>query len=223
MKFCVVREEVNRLLGGEGSGHGADHSERVERLALAFAQTEKADGTLVSLIALLHDADDYKLFGKENAEALPNARRILALAGAQEEAAEKVLSEIKRIGYSKALKGIRPQTPEGKCVSDADMCDALGANGILRAYAYGAAHGRPFFEPAPAAREHMSADEYVNGGTSSGVGHMFEKILRLKKYMLTPSGKAEAELRHAATVDFLDELFREEGAEELRKTLLSFR
>lgn len=223
MKLSVVREEVAGLLGKESSGHGVDHVARVERLALTFAETENADGTLVSLIALLHDADDYKLFGKENAEALPNARRILALAGANEKTTETVTNEIKRIGYSKALGGIRPETPEGKCVSDADMCDALGANGILRTYAFGAAHGRPFFVPDSDARENMTADEYVSGGTASGVDHMFEKILRLKNYMLTSAGKTEARLRHEATIAFLDELFREEKAEDMRKRLVSFR
>lgn len=222
MNLTVVRKEVTGLLGNEASGHGFDHAERVERLALSFAEKENADETLVSLIALLHDADDYKLFGARNAEELPNARCILALAGTEEKTTEKVISEIKRIGYSKALGSIRPETTEGKCVSDADMCDALGANGILRAYAYGTAHGRPFFVPGSHARETLSAEEYRNGGTSSGIDHMFEKILRLKGYMLTSAGRAEAELRHRATAAFLDELFREENAEELRKKLLSF-
>lgn len=222
MDINAVKEQVRLLLDSDASGHGFDHVRRVEALALSFARKENADETLTSLIALLHDADDYKLFGEENEASLPNARRILTLAGAEEPTAGKVIAEIKRLGYSKALNGVRPLTPEGKCVSDADMCDALGANGILRTYAFGAKHDRPFYLPEIAPREELSAREYRAGETATGVGHMFEKILRLKNYMLTSSGKTEAETRHRATAAFLDELFREENDENLRKKLQSY-
>ena len=42
-----------------------------------FAEKENANKYIVSLIALLHDADDYKLFGRENAEKLTNAKIIM--------------------------------------------------------------------------------------------------------------------------------------------------
>ena len=75
-------EEVRNMLSGEQSGHGFDHVERVYRLALELAEKEGADKEIAGLAALLHDCDDYKLAGEEAAEKLPNARRILTIAGA---------------------------------------------------------------------------------------------------------------------------------------------
>ncbi len=221
MNVADVSEKVYLLLKNESSGHGFDHIGRVLRLSLRFAREENADTQTVSLIALLHDTDDYKLFGTQSAETLPNARRILYESGADEAAVKAVTDEIKRIGYSKALKGIRPLTPEGKCVSDADMCDAMGADGILRAYAYGLKKGRPFFDPSLPTRTDVTYESYA-GDSSTGVDHMFEKILRLKGYMLTPAGKREAQIRHSATAAFLEELFREEDAPEWQKMLRQF-
>ena len=45
-------------------------------------------------------------------------------------------------------------------VSDADMCDALGANGILRTYAFGLASGRPFFDRNCFPEEALTAEQY---------------------------------------------------------------
>ena len=51
-----------------------NHINRVLDLSLKFAEKENANKYIVSLIALLHDADDYKLFGMENAEKLTKAK-----------------------------------------------------------------------------------------------------------------------------------------------------
>ena len=71
----TVKKLVYDILCKDNSGHGYDHVERVYKLALKFAKEENADETVVSLIALLHDVDDYKLFGKEQAEDLTNAKK----------------------------------------------------------------------------------------------------------------------------------------------------
>lgn len=72
-----VIQQVQQLLENDNSGHGFDHIKRVLDLSLSFCEKENANKEIVSLIALLHDVDDYKLFGKENAEILPNANHIL--------------------------------------------------------------------------------------------------------------------------------------------------
>lgn len=72
-----VREQVAALLKHDNSGHGMDHIDRVVKLSLRFAVQEKADQNIVSLIALLHDIDDYKLFGEDHSKKLINARALM--------------------------------------------------------------------------------------------------------------------------------------------------
>ena len=216
-------EEVKKLvydnLNKDNSGHGYDHVERVYKLSLKFAKKENADEDVVSLIALLHDVDDYKLFGKEQAENLTNAKKIMNFVNVSKEKQANVLSSLKRIGYSKSIEGIRPLTIEGKIVSDADMCDAIGANGILRTHQYGLKYGRSFFNKNAYPDLNMDANEYKEKVADCSVTHMFEKLFKLKGLMLTTSGKQEAVKRHQTMVSFLYDLLDEEEAIEWKEYL----
>jgi len=200
-KIEEVRKQVSNLLSQDDSGHAMDHIERVLKLSLKFAEKENANVFVVSLIALLHDVDDYKLFGKENAENLTNAKNIMNKYNISSEIQEQVLSSIHRLGYSKSLKGIRPITIEGQIVSDADMCDAIGVNGILRTYKYNMKHGKPFFDKSIFPIDDMNNDKYISKSSGSSVCHMFEKLLKLKKMMMTDAGIEEAQARHQIIVD----------------------
>ena len=130
MMIEEVKNQVFLLLDKDKSGHGMDHINRVLDLSLKFALKENANLEIVSLIALLHDVDDYKLFGETD---FYNAKEI-------------VLKAINMIGYSKRLSGIIPDSIETKVVSDAYMCDARGASDIIRTYAYSKNYNRPFFD-----------------------------------------------------------------------------
>jgi len=209
-----VKKQVYELLNKDNSGHGNDHIDRVLDLSLKFAQKETANTDVVALIALLHDVDDYKLFGEENAENLTNAKCIMNKANVPNDIQNQVLASLKCIGYSKLLKGFRPTTIEGKIVSDADMCDALGVNGILRVYKYSMKNGKPFFDKNVFPIEDMTADKYTRKCADSSVCHIFEKILKLKDLMMTESGKQEAQERHQIVVDILYHLFEEENTPE---------
>ncbi len=209
-----VYQQVYELLKDENSGHGIDHITRVLELSLKFAEKEKADKVLVSLIALLHDVDDYKIFGMEYEKNLINAKRIMQKAKIDIETQNKVCQSLWCIGYSKSLKGIRPTSIEGKIVSDVDMCDALGAIGILRIYQYNLKHQKVFFDRTILPTIQVNAKKYKETGSDNGVLHFFDKILKLKNMMLTASGKEEAAKRHNMTVQFLYHLFKEENAFE---------
>ncbi len=217
-----IKSEVSKLLCKDNSGHGMEHIERVLRLSLKFAEKEDADKTIVALIALLHDVDDYKLFGEENAKNLINAKKIMNLCNIDAEIQKIVCSELSKIGYSKRLNGIAPTTKEGKIVSDADMCDAVGVNGIIRAHQYSLKMGCNFFDKNIFPKESVTESEYKNQPASTTVCHAFEKILKLKNLMLTESGKQEATERHNITVDLLNHLFDEEDAPEWKIYLKNF-
>lgn len=214
-----VKALVNELLGSENSGHGMDHVNRVLGLSLKFAEDQPANIKVVSLTALLHDVDDYKLFGTENAENLTNAKTIMNECGVDDEIRSQVIGAIETIGYGKRLSGITPKTIEAKIVSDADMCDAMGVSGILRSYQYNIAHGGTFFDRNVFPMTDVSAEKYKASKAETSVTHMFDKPLRLRKMMLTEPGKREAAKRHDFIVNFLYQLFDEENAPEWTKYL----
>ncbi len=209
-----VKTQVSELLSEDNSGHGMEHINRVLELSLKFADKENGNKDIVSLIALLHDVDDYKLFGIDSAENLTNAKKIMNDCNVDKNIQDQVCLALNNIGYSKRLKGCCPTTLEGKIVSDADMCDALGANGILRVYTYSMKNGRPFFNKDIFPIEDMTAEKYTRKCADSSVCHIFEKILKLKDLMLTEAGKEESKNRHQIIVDFLYHLFDEENASE---------
>ncbi len=103
-----VKQEVYELLNNDNSGHGMEHINRVLELSLKFAKTENANKDIVTLIALLHDVDDYKLFGMNNAENLTNAKKIMSNCNIDKNIQEQVCLALNNIGYSKRLKGCCP-------------------------------------------------------------------------------------------------------------------
>ena len=176
---------IEDLFRGNAGGHDAAHSLRVYRNAMKIAETEpEADKEIVALAALLHDADDHKLFHTENNE---NTRSFLMKNRVPEETIDLICAAINAVSFSQN-RGRRPDTIEGKIVQDADRLDALGAIGIARTFAYGGEHGRPL---------HAS------------VQHFHDKLLLLKDAMNTESGRTLAEGRHAFLEAFLRELEEE--------------
>lgn len=207
-----VKLKVKQLLDKDNTGHGFDHIERVYKIASDLGNQENANLEVVALAALLHDVDDYKLFGQENANLLMNAKRIMSECGVAEELQKQVCCVIENMGYSKALKGIRPQTLEGKIVSDADMLDAIGANGIVRCMAFALARcDTPIFNPEVWPDTNISADDYkkTNRKSDNFINHFFEKLLKLKNMMMTDAGKKAALKKHKLMVDFLEAFFEE--------------
>lgn len=177
-------EYIRSLFRGNADGHGFDHSLRVWRNAMMIAEGEECDPRIISLAALLHDADDYKLFATEDNA---NARKFLDAHGVAREDADRICAAINAVSFSKN-RGRRPETAEGRIVQDADRLDALGAVGIARTFAFGGSHGRP---------------------PEDSIGHFHEKLLLLKDMMNTGKAKEIAEERHAFMEDFLREWDRE--------------
>ncbi len=176
---------VRELFAGNSGGHDAQHTMRVYRNALLIAEKEPgADPEIVALAALLHDADDHKLFETKD---FANARAFLASQGIAPDRAEAVIRAVDSVSFSRN-RGRRPDTLEGKIVQDADRLDAIGAVGIARTFAFGGEHGRSL---------------------DSSIGHFYEKLLLLKDEMNTDAARGIAQERHAYMEGFLKEYEKE--------------
>lgn len=195
---------VFRLFEGDSSGHDIYHTIRVHDLSCTICAEEGGDMDIVRLSALLHDADDRKLFG-DNGYA--NARRFMHSESMPEDMQDKVCHIISQISF-KGRDSIVPDTLEGRIVQDADRLDAIGAIGIARAFAYGGSRGRMMHVPGEHHRAGMSEEEYfANKGTS--VNHFHEKLLLLKDMMSTDTARSMAESRHRYMEGFLEEFMAE--------------
>ena len=184
----AAKEYIERLFAGNADGHGLDHSIRVYKNAMLLAETEPtADRFVVALSALLHDADDYKLFQTENNA---NARNFLKSANVDPETTDRICEVINSVSFSKN-RGKKPETIEGQIVQDADRLDAIGAIGIARTFAFGGKHNRSL---------------------ESSIDHFHEKLLLLKDMLNTEKAKELAENRHRFMEQFLKEWEKETGA-----------
>ena len=182
---------IEDLFRTNAGGHDAGHTLRVYRNALLIAENEQdCDTLIVALAALLHDADDHKLFFTQDKA---NARAFLERNQVPQETIDRICQVIDSVSFSRN-KGRPPGTLEGKIVQDADRLDAMGAVGIARTFAYGGEHERAMQE---------------------SVQHFYDKLLRLKGLMNTETGKQMAEKRHAFLEQFLEEYKQETAIQDL--------
>lgn len=184
---------IRELFRTDAGGHDAEHSIRVYRNAMRIADAEPAcDRQIVALAALLHDADDHKLFRTENNA---NARRFLREMQIPEDRIDRICGVINGVSFSQNGER-KPSSLEGQIVQDADRLDAIGAVGIARTFAYGGEHGRPMAE---------------------SVQHFYDKLLRLKERMNTETAKNMAVVRHERMKTFLTDWYEETGDPDPRQ------
>lgn len=177
----AAEQYVTALFADNAGGHDVTHTLRVRRTALRLAaETPGCDRQITELAALLHDADDHKLFHTEHNA---NARAFLEREGLPPERIERICAAIESVSFSQN-RGRRPETIEGQIVQDADRLDAIGAVGVARCFAFGGEHGRPLEE---------------------SIAHFHEKLLLLKDLMNTDTAKRMAARRHAFLEAFLRE------------------
>lgn len=201
-----AKDYAKEVFAGDSSGHDYYHTLRVWRLALRLWEEEGGDRETVELAALLHDVDDYKLFGGE----MGGCTRARAFMEGQGVPAER-LEAVCRIIGDVSFKGTSTKTPsslEGRIVQDADRLDSIGAIGVARTFAYGGSRGRKLYLPDEAPEMEMTAEQYATHNSCS-INHFYEKLLLLKDMMNTPSAKVLAEERHRYMEQFLQEFFAE--------------
>ncbi|MCM3086801.1 HD domain-containing protein [Bhargavaea ginsengi] len=190
--YKAALERISGLFGEDATGHDVHHTLRVYRMAMRLAEAEGADRELVGLAAMLHDADDPKLFG--NGGGLPNARAFMEEHGVLPAQTEAVCTIIGEVSFSKNGSK-RPLTVEGMVVQDADRLDAIGAIGIARTFAFGGNRGQAIHDP--------------DRDTGTSIAHFHEKLLKLKDLMNTDEARRIAEERHRYMEAFLAEFHDE--------------
>jgi uncharacterized protein len=138
---------------------------------------QELDYSVITLSALLHDVGDRKyLKPGENEKTM--VRDILLKFGTDVALADKVQAICSAVSYSSEVKDLQyvrdlvVKYPELGVVQDADRLDAIGAIGIGRVFAFGAAK--------------------TDRGLASSVEHFEEKLLRIEGLMKTGPGKRMA-------------------------------
>ena len=197
---------IKEIFQNDFSGHDFFHSMRVYRTAMKIAEAEHADMQVVALAALLHDVDDRKL-SPMTAEKKENAARFMRSQNMSESEIRQVCQIIDEVSF-KGTDSVRPSTPEGKCVQDADRLDALGAIGIARTFAYGGSHNRTIYDPELPPRTAMNQAQYYSSKSTS-LNHFYEKLFLLEGMMNTETGKAIARKRTQYMQQFVDEFLNE--------------
>ena len=197
---------IKAVFQNDFSGHDFFHSMRVYRTAINIAEAEHADMEVVALAALLHDVDDRKL-SPMTAEKKENAARFMRSQNVSESEIRQVCQIIDEVSF-KGTDSVRPSTPEGKCVQDADRLDALGAIGIARTFAYGGNHNRAIYDPELPPRTAMNQAQYYSSKSTS-LNHFYEKLFLLEGMMNTETGKAIARKRTQYMQQFVDEFLNE--------------
>ena len=191
----------------EGS-HDWYHIKRVLELSREIQAIEGGNKRLVELCALLHDVSDHKYNGGDYELGGAVARKWVVDAGGSNDLANQVSLIVPKISYKGANVEDQKLPIEGQIVRDADRLDAIGAIGIARAFAYGGSKNRPLFNPDIKPVMHESKEAYLNAKTHT-VNHFYEKLLKIKDRIETPSGKIIAKQRHEFMLSFLEQFHSE--------------
>jgi uncharacterized protein len=198
-----VSRSVRRAMEGDGTGHDWWHVWRVWQTADRLAKTEpRADRTVVSLGALLHDLGDWKFHGGDEEAAPREAARLLKRFKAGAALIVRVQQVCREISYKGAGVADRPTSIESRIVQDADRLDAIGAIGVARAFAYGGAKNRLLYDPGVKPVMHRSFAAYKKSKGHT-INHFHEKLLLLKDRLHTKGARRLAKERHAVLVGFL--------------------
>ncbi len=186
--------------------HGYDHIKSVVKLSRFLAQEEGANLRIVTAAAYFHDfAPRRKLIFESHTKLSANlAVDFLKRKGFNDNELKEIYLCIDTSSYGASELGFYPMSLEAKIVRDADWLDAIGARGIARVFAFGAAHGcETLGEVEWDIDEPIKKRMSMVGPDPSPIYHFFSKLLWIKDNIITESGKKIAEIRHKRLCEFL--------------------
>lgn len=196
------------------TGHGFDHIRRVVAMARKLSAKENADLLVTLASAYLHDVIDDKLVDDPKT-ALDELKTFLSEVEVSAPQIEQILFIIQNMSFAHTLDNKPIQLPlEGQIVQDSDWLDAIGAIGVTRAIYFGGHHSEKIYDPRIKPRESMTKEEYRNLQNETIINHFYEKLLKIKDKLNTPSAKKIAENRQRFMLDFLTEFQAEWDAKK---------
>jgi len=200
---------VKETLAGAEGGHDWYHIERVWKMA-KFIQAEEGDGDLqtIELAALLHDISDPKFNGGDDEVGSQQALNFLINNNFDRQKAEHIQTIVRYVSFKGGFPQDSINSIEFQIVQDADRLDAIGAIGIARAFNYGGFKNRPIHVPSKPLQEYADSKAYHKSDAPT-INHFYEKLLKLKDLMNTPTGIRIAEERHNFMLQFLDRFYDE--------------
>ncbi len=212
-----IQAEVKRTLQNAECGHDYSHAIRVKNNAEIIAKSEGGNLPIIQAAALLHDVSDEKFSNGNTVIGLKLTENILKKAKFKSTEIAQIIDIIQNISYKGGFFANRIPSIECAIVQDADRLDAIGAIGIARAFHYGGFKNRELYNPEIPPQDFENADEYRNSNGPT-INHFYEKLLKLKYLMNTPTAKELAETRHVFLEEFLQEFLAEwnSGDEEQR-------
>ena len=200
---------VKTSLAGAEGGHDWYHIERVWKMARYIRKKEgRGDRLTIELAALLHDISDPKFNGGDGEKGSQLAYDLLMKLEVDREVTEHIQAIVRYVSFKGGFPQDRIHTIEFQIVQDADRLDAIGAIGIARAFNYGGFKNRPLYDPSIPLQEYKDSESYYKSGAPT-INHFYEKLLKLKDLMNTPTGKQLAEERHQYMEQFLKRFYGE--------------
>ncbi|KAJ3273673.1 hypothetical protein HK104_004243 [Borealophlyctis nickersoniae] len=219
---------VQEHIKNQDPSHDWHHINRVRNLALTLARKQVelngdiVDLRLVEISALLHDIDDFKVWGfPRHFRHLGDASRtaIISTFLASQKCGKVFINAVNdivsSISYRKELSQPHQELPtiiEAALVQDADKLDAIGAIGIARCFAFSGARNRPLHDRSRPPMLNMTKEQYdeqtaKGGGTA--LNHFHEKLFHLKTRMKTVAGRSIAEERDTYMRGFVERFEKE--------------
>jgi uncharacterized protein len=187
--------------------HGFAHILRVYALCERIGEAEGADLRLVRAAALLHDAEGEEIIREEH--------HLASAVFAAQVLREKNWPEDDIAAVQHCIRAHRfrdqeeqPRSIEARVLYDADKLDAIGAVGVVRAFAYAITRGESIYQlPSRKFRETgvREPDE-----PHTPYHEFLFKLQHIKDRLTTPTGKALAVQRHRFLVHFFQEFEAEQ-------------
>jgi uncharacterized protein len=208
-------DDARALYAQGDAAHDFDHVLRVTQLATQIAAAEGADQTVVRLAALLHDAPVDNLAGVVTDTTVVRSghhRAAAAFAGeylrGRGLAEERIANVVHCIAAHRFRdSSVQPQTPEAKCLYDADKLDSIGAIGVARAFAYAGAHANRLWT-----MPHTAIDMAASPPSEPDYTPVHEyvyKLHRILETLHTDTARAIGARRHVVMQQFFEQLDQE--------------